>query len=221
MSHSDLWVGTSNGGGDPTKQACNRTIFFFDLLGTVIDGLAIGAGATIAAATLSVNADSGGGAPGTCRAVRITRANYFGYDHTTWNEYDTGNAWTAGGGDIDATYAQTFPVPASLGPTDLCDLAAMAQDALENHGGILVVMLHVVNDTAIYTTTSTAWRMISTDRPNGEHAPRLVVSHNTQIAAAAQIDRRDPAKLPGNRPARAHSAPGAARPATPARPARS
>ena len=159
VSHNDIYIGVDYGAGDPTKQTIHRTLLWFDLASPADQGELV-AGAVIASAVIKGSVTNTNGTPITCRAERLTR-DYYGYDHTTWNNYDTALAWTTPGGDKDSTGSATFPMPTLGDDKTIADITALAIDAVDNRAGDLRVVLRA-DDESLYTT-ETHWTNLAYD----------------------------------------------------------
>ncbi|MHB8376070.1 MAG: hypothetical protein ACYDEB_03845 [Dehalococcoidia bacterium] len=211
-------VGVIVSGG--TKSGTRRAFIGFNLAAPPDIGTAPAEGAQLVAADLLLDItilDGFTAWPG--RIERITRADWYGFDQSTWQVYKRQGAtpynWTTPGGDVDAASAVAFTSPAAFGAYQTGGLLAIVQDAYANRGTLCLIRLKSDEETSSFTAHFGA-----AFGPTNDLRPRLQLTY----AAAATIDDRDPARLAGSRPAgaTAASAPGGpsggAKPAGAARP---
>lgn len=123
----------------------------------------IPSGSTISAAKLTFNCTSvdfgGGFTDGT--ASRLIRSDWDPAT-ATFNIYKTANNWTAGGAasngnDYSSTNQVTWTAPAAAGAFDITGLGVLAQDAIDNRSGILILKLWRITAAAssdIFVSTS-------------------------------------------------------------------
>lgn len=204
-----------------SKTAKRRAFIGFDLTGTPDAGTAPGPGDNITDATLTLSVtilDGPGGWTG--RIERISRADWYGWDRSSWNNYSDngihtiGYPWTTPGGDVDADPSLVVPFtsPLALGAYSTGGLLPLVADAYHNRFGLLLLRLKGDNEGASITGHFGADYYSSDPRSR----PRLSITYSS----GATIDERDPAMLTGDRPRRAVTPAGAARPASGARAAR-
>jgi hypothetical protein len=123
-------------------------------------------------------------------AYRCTRVWVEG--QVTWAVYSTGNSWTTAGGDYVTTDGDSYTTdgvtPDPLGMV-FSNLAALAQDALDNRSGILNLILIGPEASGSYSA-----EMDSSDWGNASQRPELVVIYNAQYRLdAAQMSVAGPA----------------------------
>ncbi len=108
---------------------------------------AIPAGATITDAYLDGYVDTAGGAAYACTCHRITQTAVVEAE-VTWDDYSSGNAWTAGGGDY-STPTVAFNMPTATGDQTIINgMVAFCQDALDSRSGIVRMILIKDDETA-------------------------------------------------------------------------
>lgn len=203
------------------KSGKRRAFIGFNLAAPPDIGTAPAEGAQLVAADLLLDItilDGFTAWPG--RIERITRADWYGFNQSTWQVYKRQGAtsynWTTPG-DVDAASAVAFTSPPAFGAYQTGGLLPLLQDAYAARGGLCLIRLKSDEETSSFTAHFGA-----AFGPTNDLRPRLQLTY----AAAATIDARDPARLAGSRPAgaTAASAPGGpsggARPAGAARPVR-
>lgn len=110
-----------------TKAILGRPLLNFDLS-------AIPAGATIDTAKLTVEVYTAINTGPTGTVSRCTRPDTWVESEAQWNDFASGSAWTAGGGDFDDTGPPAgvdFTLPGSTGSFDITGLATMVQAAYD------------------------------------------------------------------------------------------
>lgn len=124
------------GGG--TKLGWRRPIMNFNLS-------AIPAGSIINAAEMHLEVWSTYGAA-LAALIRCTRPATWLESQSTWLVYRTGSNWTNAGGDYNAIgppAAMAVTVPAAPGTWTITGLAGFVQDAVDNHAGILSIIMRL------------------------------------------------------------------------------
>lgn len=117
-------------GGD--KDFWYRSIIKFDLRSFI--------GQTFTAASISVFVDALSDTSSFVRLSRCTRPEVWREMEVTWNEFATGQAWTAGGGDFDDVgppAAILRPTPSVHGWLKVNGLLPLVSDALTTRDGWL------------------------------------------------------------------------------------
>ncbi len=172
----------------PTKSDLERAIGNFDLT-------PIPPGANVTTAKLQRWLEGVQGGPLPATLYRCTRPATWTEYGCTWNKYDGTNAWTAAGGDWDAT----TPAPVAFvdeiyGLKEITGLLDFAKDAIANRSGIVSLILKAdtetgsthrsVWDSREYADPAQRWRLVvdydDTQRPGsrgtlpgaGERRPR-------------------------------------------------
>jgi len=167
-------VGPSYSGG--SKDTLFRSIGNFDVSSL--------AGATISAAELHrqiISVSTGGfGA----KIARCTRPSTWTEDGVTWNKYDGVNAWTAGGGDLDAGLEFAYLEASANGDHVITGLGALVDDALANRSGVVSVILRIQTDPGVSAFVDFMSRENTTNW-------RFVVDYTPAAGAAAAPGRRD------------------------------
>lgn len=81
----------------------------------------------------------------TAHISRNTRPSTWVEAQVTWNDYSTGNAWTAGGGDVDDVTPTevTFSLAGSTGWQEVTGLKGHVDDAIASRGNIVALNLHL------------------------------------------------------------------------------
>ena len=125
-----------------SKAFLRRAIMNFDLSGFPGDVADI----TSVKLTLDVTLVHLGGGD-LVNVERCTRPADWVELEVTWNEYNSGNAWTTGGGDVTGIDATTFDVPSSTGLFDITGLKPLTLDAFANRANILSLITSL-NDEA-------------------------------------------------------------------------
>lgn len=79
---------------------------------------------------------------------RCTRPSTWVEDEVTWEEYSSGNAWTAEGGDVDAVTPTKVDVvlPGSTGWQEITGLEGHVTDAIANRGNIVSLLLNLEDE---------------------------------------------------------------------------
>lgn len=125
----------------------------------------------------------------TTRVSRCTRPADWVEDEVTWDEYASGSAWTAEGGDFDdtgppAAVDQDEP-DASLW-TDFTGLKAFVTDAIDNRNGIVSLILRLTDETP-EVTQKLDWHAMN----RGSRIWRLIVDHDGDpVDNTRRIERR-------------------------------
>ena len=104
-----------------------------------------------------------------------------------WEEYSSGNAWTAFGGDLDATDRVTFLVPATAGTYDVTGFKDMVVDALANadRGDLLSVNVRLDDEADAGNTRGFAWS--SREDPNDpSRQPALELTYGAATYTGAR-----------------------------------
>jgi hypothetical protein len=218
-------VGTYNVGvvylGAPKLQA-RRVFQRFDVFGPAMSGRPLTPADTITDAQLLRRIFGVVGVDAfPCTLERISRANW-DYLTASWNNYQTGNAWTAGGGDVatpPAALAYTAPAAADVGSDHaITGLADWVTDAIANRGGILHLRHKRGNEVPGFTSIYTA----AASGASFDVRPRLVVTYSSSDASPIDHPRGGSDMLAGSGraapPSRATTNEQAARPAQPGRP---
>lgn len=128
--------GVSYLGGD--KAFLWRAILRWDLSSVV--------GRSFSAATLSLHVTAALGNPIPARLSRCTRPAAWSQPAVTWNDFDTAQPWTAGGGDFDDVgppAALDLALQPTLGTHVLQPLLPFVDDALSNRAGILSLIIRL------------------------------------------------------------------------------
>jgi hypothetical protein len=162
-------------GGD--KSGWWRAIADFDLS-------AIPAGSTVVAASLirHVFALNNGGQGG--RISRCTRPGQWVESEVTWNNYKSGSAWSAAGGDFDDTGPPAnvdYTEPSSTGDHTVTGLSALVQDAIDNRGGTLSIITRLVDEDP-EVDTRYRWR----SKEHGSGIWRVVVDYVPPVSVAVR-----------------------------------
>ncbi len=204
--HNYATVGDVSIGG--SKVFCDRTLLSFNVESSPYSGRPLTPADTIVAAQLDAYVQGMAGAGGfACTLARNTRDDW-NDEQATWNEYKTGSAWTAGGGDVDAAPAAlAFTSPTTLAAYTIAGLAAFVVDAIALHAGVVQLRLRADDENGNHEFDLLA-------DPYDSKRPRLVVSYTSPAVSETPIARPTHAPLRGPRPAPP------ARPVAPARPAR-
>lgn len=79
---------------------------------------------------------------------RCTRPADWVEDEVTWDDYSAGNAWTAGGGDVDDTTPTkvTFSLAAGSGWQEVTGLKAHVDDAIASRGNIVSLIVRLAGE---------------------------------------------------------------------------
>ncbi len=79
---------------------------------------------------------------------RNTRPSTWVVGEVTWNSFSTGNAWTAGGGDVDdvTPTVVTFSLAAGTGWQEVTGLAGHVTDAIASRSNIVALNIRMVAD---------------------------------------------------------------------------
>lgn len=141
-----------------TNYGTNATLIFGNLFGTVYRTLIefdisdIAAGSTISAAKITFTINTGVNTVAG-HVYRLLRSDWVEAE-ATWNIYKSGNNWTTAGAgstvsDHTTTDGVAFSNGANSGTFDITGLATLAQDALDNRSGKLILLIKddVENDT--------------------------------------------------------------------------
>ncbi|MGH6999371.1 MAG: DNRLRE domain-containing protein [Phenylobacterium sp.] len=159
-----LWLGANVSGGSKTEN--RRSILNFDVSSL--------AGATINSALLrrAIQSSTGGGFAAT--VYRCTRPADWVEAEATWNNYKSATAWTAAGGDYDASTPTPvgYTEPGATGQFDITGLAAFVTDALANRSGIVSVILRANDEAPTSTERTTAQ---SSETPESPPAPPTLI----------------------------------------------
>ncbi len=83
----------------------------------------------------------------TAHISRNTRPSTWVEGEVTWLEFSSGNAWTAGGGDVDDTTPTevTFSLAGSIGWQEITGLKDHVDDAIASRGNIVALNLHLAD----------------------------------------------------------------------------
>jgi hypothetical protein len=84
------------------------------------------------------------------RLSRCTRTDWVELE-VTWNNYKAGTPWTAGGGDFDDIGPPAkidYEEPDAAGIFENTGLAGWVTDALNNRGGILTLIVRLVDESS-------------------------------------------------------------------------
>ncbi len=202
-------VGDAQIGG--TKVVLYRTLLSFNVTLAPFEGRPLTPADTIVSAELRGYVQGMAGAGGfACHVERNARDDWRD-DQATWNEYKTGSAWTAGGGDVDAVPAAlAYTSPAALYDYTIAGLAPYVRDALDYHSGIVQLRFKADDENANHEYDLLADPLDST-------RPRLVVAYTSAQVEDTPIAA--PARAPLRTVTGASPAP-ASRPARPVRPVR-
>ena len=207
--HNTAAVGDINLGG--TKAALYRSLFDFNVETAPYSGRPLTPADTIIAAQLDVYVNGMFGAGGfACRVERNARDDW-NDEQATWNEYKTGSAWTAGGGDVDAVPAAVaFNSPTALYAFSITGLAAYVVDAIALHAGAVRLRLKADDENAAHEFAMLA-------DPADTRRPRLIVTYTDPQVSETPIAGPVRSPLPTVRGAPPEPA---SRPARPVRPVR-
>lgn len=106
----------------------------------------ITAGSTITATSLALDVQSAanGGGAAASHAYRLLRSDWVETE-ATWNIYKTSNNWTTAGAgsdgnDYTSTNGVAFNLLTSAGTLTITGLETLAQDALDNRSGKLILL---------------------------------------------------------------------------------
>jgi len=195
-----------------SKTGLRRALMTFDVFGAAAEGRALRANDVIESAELVFEILTILGTSGmACQAERVTRADWDAAT-ATWNSYKTGNAWTAGGGDVGTPpSALTYNGPTALGPFEIAGAAGFVTDAIANRGGLVNLRHMLVNESLGVTAE---W---SPDNGVGSTRLRLRVTYASVEPAPLAEPVESPASARGSDVAQAARAGRAAAPARPAR----
>lgn len=207
--HDVATVGDVSLGG--SKVFLDRTLLSFNVTLAPYQGRPLTPADTIVAAQLDAWVQGMAGAGGfACHVERNARDDWRD-DQATWNEYKTGSAWTAGGGDVDAVPAAlAYTSPVTINAYTISGLAPFVVDALLYHAGIVQLRCKADDENAGHEYDLVA-------NPGDSNRPRLIVAYTSDEVAETPIAR--PARSPLRAPRGAPPSP-ASRPARPARPVR-
>lgn len=97
------------------------------------------AGATVTAATLTIDVQGTSGSAAAAHLYRVTQA--WVEASATWNTYDGTHSWATAGGDYTTTGGVGFTAPGSVGSFTVSGLAALVQDAIDNRAGLFDLLL--------------------------------------------------------------------------------
>jgi hypothetical protein len=162
---------TVRAGKASTGSSALRSLFTFNV--SDIPG-----GATIVSATLTFHVTTRTGTPGTGTINRLRRTDW-DEANSTWNNYKTSTAWTTAGCGSTATdydtsiSGGTHAAPPSSGTFDVTGLAAIVQDGLTNHAGLVYLVWRL--DTESNTTNI---QVDSSDGTTAANRPKLVVVYH-------------------------------------------
>lgn len=140
----------------------------------------------------------------------------------TWDDYRSGNAWTGGGGDFDDTGPPaviTYTEASATGIHEITGLEDFVEDALDNRGGLVSIILQLADEDPDETTRFQWW-----SKDKGSDIWRLVIDYTLPDPGRRSIGRRPfapgaPVIGPASaaRPARTASGVAPARPRRPRR----
>lgn len=186
-------------GGPTTNFGTANPIFMGQFLGgtykTIIefDISDIRAGSTINTATLDLNIEStiNGGGSLAAHVYRIIRSDWEELQ-ATWNIYKTSNNWTTAGAgsdgnDYTSTNGVAFDLRTSAGTLTITGLANLAQDALDNQSGKLILLLQ--KDSAADSQTNSP---SSSDSGTAGNRPKLTVDYTEAPEEAPRISTGTP-----------------------------
>lgn len=166
-----------------------RPILRFDLSSLV----GIGAVVSAFALTLYCNQITTGGGMAS-HLYRITQLGVLegtgngtaSADGATWNTYDGVNAWVATGGDFTTVNGVAFTAPTGIGtfviPSD-ANMIAIAQDAIDNRAGKLIVILKIDGD--IGASPNDGVRFDTGESATPAQRPKIDVTYSTAPPALA------------------------------------
>ncbi len=145
------------GGG---KTQLNRAIGYFD-----ISGLPANAFVQSAKMRRSLTfVDPTGHA---CTIYRCTRPAQWTESGVTWNKYDGVSAWTAAGGDYDASTPPpiSYHEPLASGAHEIPGVGGFVQDAIALRGGVVSVIMKNDNEAPSASQRSTwqagaSWQLV-------------------------------------------------------------
>ncbi len=134
---------------------------------------------------------------------RCTRPADWVESEVTWNEYSSGNSWTAAGGDKTDVDRVTTTIPASTGIKGIPGFKTLVEDAIDNRSDILSLIMRMDDESG--SGSSRTFQVRSTEATAGE-PPTLEITY-----ASPDTGRRSVPRSPFGETARS------ARPAAPGR----
>ncbi len=171
-SSTELATNVTFSGG--SKAFLFRSLMNFDLSGFPGDV------ADITSAKLTVDVllvFEGGG--DLVNVERCTRPADWVEAEVTWNDYNTGNAWTTGGGDVTGVDATSFNVPSSTGLFDITGLKPLTVDGIDNRSNILSIISSMDDEADAGANRGLKWR--SSEATSGTK-PTLEITYGAVVA---------------------------------------
>lgn len=164
------------------KTSWWRSILNFDLSGFP------GASGDITSAKLTIYVNGIVGSGWTVRFERCTRPFTWVEAEVTWNDYSTGNAWTASGGDLTQTDRASLTTPGGTPPVwvDVTGFKDLVIDAIDNRSDILSFIARQ-DDEAVAGSTR---RLRFTSSELATKEPILEITYT--VAGAALPERSYP-----------------------------
>jgi hypothetical protein len=168
-----------------------RVLIHFDL-----SSVAAGSSVTGCALTFAVSQVT---AP-TSGQIQRVRRNDWSEMGSSWAVFRSGLAWTAPGAsspltDVDATSAVPFSPPAAVGPYTFPSIQALCEDAVQNRGGNLDLLIRQDVDQGGACTGACVPHEFcsgSSDQATATARPRLVLTYATAGATTTTTTTRTP-----------------------------